>query len=259
MTYIRRKREAACFVPEAFERPVATDHCPCTSGDFECDYGYERAKLSFEPNAAGEGASSSCEPMPATPTHANPLDGAGAAPPCANGASTYRITRGYRRVSGDSCYGGAEWDAFFAPCPSWLSGSHIGKLVLVLLILIVVSLLVVLIGSKAEPGTPIARFFAKIRLSLGAAAQRYTRVGGGLDAPHSMADDGAEAFYLSEDEFGPSPHLLEGGGGREPDARGRGAPPAAAAAGGSIRPLPPPTKGKPAGSVPHLQAPPTSI
>ena len=52
-----------------------------------------------------------------------------------------------------------------------------------------------------------------------------------------------QAFYLSEDEFGPSPHLIDGETG---DARSRHVH-------SSIKPLPSSTKAK--GSVPTLQPP----
>lgn len=181
VTYIRRKREASCYVPEAFERPVAAQNCPCTSADFECDYGYERRKIEFEHGeSASQLANAECIPSAHTPAHANPLDDA----PCTK-SSTYRITKGYRRVPGDTCYGGGEWDAAEASCPVSF-GSHVGKMVLVLLILLAVSLLVVLVASKAEPGTPLAKFIGRVR---GYFVSAKYRLVGAQAAPHSMAED----------------------------------------------------------------------
>lgn len=42
MKYVRRKRDAACFNPENFERPISVKSCECTEYDWECDVGYDR-------------------------------------------------------------------------------------------------------------------------------------------------------------------------------------------------------------------------
>jgi hypothetical protein len=139
-----------------------------------------------------------------------------------------------------------------APCPGWLSGSHIGKLVLVLLILLVMSLLVVVIGSKSEGGGALGGCIQSLRARFFGGSSRYSLVGGKHGAmhsasnTHSMAED--EAFYLSEDEFGPSPHLIDGETG---EARSRHAATTASAA--AIRPLPTSTKAR--SSVPTIAPP----
>lgn len=254
VTYIRRKREAQCYVPEAFERPVAAQNCACTASDFECDYGYERRKIEFEHSGGAGGAptaqqesNAECIPSPSPPPHVNPFD---ATPPCTR-ESTYRITKGYRRVPGDSCFGGGDWDASVAQCPVSF-GSHVGKMLLVLLILLAVSMLLVLIGSKAEPGTPLAGYLSKFKAYFQTAKYKLVSStgAGGLPAPHSMVED--EAFYLSEDDMGPGPSLLdrdghEAGG----DAHKRhGASPTGSI---GIKPLAASTKAK--SSVPTLQPP----
>lgn len=38
--YVRRKRDAACFNPENFERPISIKRCECTDADWECDVGF---------------------------------------------------------------------------------------------------------------------------------------------------------------------------------------------------------------------------
>lgn len=225
VTYVRRKRAARCDVPEAFQRPIDAQNCACTAADFECDYGYERQKIDFDNSPTFE--QGPCVPMAHTPHHANPLD----PPPCTT-SQTYRVTKGYRRVPGDSCIGGAEWDAAEAPCP-WTKGNHVGKIVLVLLILVIVSYLLVTLASKLRPDHPVARFLSGLRSHVSAA--RYSVLGakGGADVPHSMVDDG-DAFYLSEDEFGPSAHLIDNEAG---EARPRFSP-SASSGGSGIKPLP---------------------
>lgn len=260
VTYTRRKRAAQCSIPEIFERPIFVNNCPCTAEDFECDYGYERERL----DAAGVKASASqsatgggdilgeCKPMNVPPAHPDPSTPHG--DPCANHAPFYRITRGYRRVPGDTCDGGAQWDALIAPCPGWLGGHHVGKVILILLVLLVISLIAVLLGSKqgfaGHDNHPIMQWINKFKARFTTVKYRIV----GQEEPHSMADDD-QAFYLSEDEFGPSAHLID----ENTDAHKRSAAAAASASSsssGSIKPLP--SKSTSKSSVPILSAPPTA-
>ena len=41
--YTRRRRAAACFNGEQYERSEFRKTCPCVDDDYECDYGYERS------------------------------------------------------------------------------------------------------------------------------------------------------------------------------------------------------------------------
>lgn len=41
---MRRKREAACFNSEEFDKKMYIDRCNCTEEDWECDFGYYRKK-----------------------------------------------------------------------------------------------------------------------------------------------------------------------------------------------------------------------
>jgi len=263
VTYVRRKRLAACNVPEAFQHPVAAENCPCTIQDFDCDYGYERKKIDFGHTEETEG-NLACVPMASMPAHANPLlNEELQQQPCSHGQSTYFVTRGYRRVPGDTCYGGAQWDPVEVQCPGWLSSGHTGKVIFVIMILLALSLIVVMIGSKRGAGGAggmygslhdqqgfLGRLFSKIRDRF---SQAKYKIVGHEAAPHSMVDD--EAFYLSEDEFGPSPHLLDGGESGSGDARSRHiqSSSSSSATSSSIRPLPTSTKAK--SPVPSLAPP----
>ena len=81
MRYTRRRRAAACFNGEQYERSEFRKTCPCTEEDYECDYGYERATESG-PCVAVMAISS--------------------APP-ADCRGTYNVSNGYRLVAGDTC------------------------------------------------------------------------------------------------------------------------------------------------------------
>ncbi|XP_065553451.1 sortilin-related receptor isoform X3 [Lathamus discolor] len=101
----RRTPHATCFNGEDFDRPVMVSNCSCTREDFECDFGFKLSDdLSLEV----------CVPDPefAGKPYDPPV-------PCPVG-STYKRTRGYRKISGDTCTGGdieSRLDGELVPCP----------------------------------------------------------------------------------------------------------------------------------------------
>ena len=108
VTYTRRKRAVQCFNGWDNDRKEARANCECTRADFECDFGYQLR----------EGSSKSCERVPDMP-----VAGFGAPEDC---ASYFTVSRGYRRIPGDSCVGGevaAQLDPLVESCPGlgWTS------------------------------------------------------------------------------------------------------------------------------------------
>ncbi|XP_021561582.1 sortilin-related receptor-like, partial [Carlito syrichta] len=101
----RRTPHATCFNGEDFDRPVVVSNCSCTREDYECDFGFKMSEdLSLEV----------CVPDPefSGKSYSPPV-------PCPVG-STYRRTRGYRKISGDTCSGGdveARLEGELVPCP----------------------------------------------------------------------------------------------------------------------------------------------
>ncbi|XP_042329909.1 sortilin-related receptor-like [Sceloporus undulatus] len=101
----RRTPHATCFNGEDFDRPVMVSNCSCTREDYECDFGFKLSEdLSLEV----------CVPDPefAGKPYSPPV-------PCPVG-STYKKTKGYRKISGDTCSGGdveARLEGEPVPCP----------------------------------------------------------------------------------------------------------------------------------------------
>uniref|UniRef100_A0A452SQB1 Sortilin-related receptor n=1 Tax=Ursus americanus TaxID=9643 RepID=A0A452SQB1_URSAM len=101
----RRTPHATCFNGEDFDRPVVVSNCSCTREDYECDFGFKMSEdLALEV----------CVPDPE-------FSGKSSSPPvpCPVG-STYRRTRGYRKISGDTCSGGdveTRLEGELVPCP----------------------------------------------------------------------------------------------------------------------------------------------
>ncbi|XP_063292297.1 sortilin-related receptor isoform X2 [Pelobates fuscus] len=87
----RRTPHATCFNGEDFDRPITISNCSCTREDFECDFGFKPSR---------DLLSEVCVPDPDFTGKLYPIPD-----PCPVGA-TYKRTKGYRRVSGDTCSGG---------------------------------------------------------------------------------------------------------------------------------------------------------
>lgn len=94
ITYVRRKRDRQCYNSEDKEAVLYQENCPCTEMDFECDSGYKRTD------------SGQCEPV---------KDITVEPPEDCNGY--YTISKGYRRIPGDTCEGGGEYDPIKLACP----------------------------------------------------------------------------------------------------------------------------------------------
>uniref|UniRef100_A0A3Q1ID25 Sortilin-related receptor n=1 Tax=Anabas testudineus TaxID=64144 RepID=A0A3Q1ID25_ANATE len=105
ITFKRRAPHATCFNGEDFDRPITVSNCSCTRQDYECDYGFKLSEdLSLQV----------CVPDPEFlgDLYAPPV-------PCPVGTS-YRRSKGYRKVPGDSCNGGdveSRLNGEMLPCP----------------------------------------------------------------------------------------------------------------------------------------------
>ena len=111
--YVRRKQSSVCVNGQDHEHIIFRDDCACTEMDFECDIGYRRA------------SSGLCEPTKELP----PVE----APQTCSGY--YEITQGYRKVPGNTCYGGELFHPIKVSCPgSWNLISF--KTILVILLIV---------------------------------------------------------------------------------------------------------------------------
>uniref|UniRef100_A0A7S3KHT3 VPS10 domain-containing protein n=1 Tax=Euplotes crassus TaxID=5936 RepID=A0A7S3KHT3_EUPCR len=111
ITYVRRKRDSECYNPEEKEAVLFQENCPCTENDFECDFGYKRTE------------SGQCEAAKSK-TYEPPEDCSG----------YYSISKGYRRIPGNTCDGGGEYDPIQIACPGTWSIFSIRTLIILFLI-----------------------------------------------------------------------------------------------------------------------------
>lgn len=90
--YHRRISRIHCYNGRDYKRPVITENCPCEIDDFECDYGFK------EDQYAGHcirDSDSEADPY-AIPDNCKP-------------GGFYNRTKGYRKISGDTCIGGEDF------------------------------------------------------------------------------------------------------------------------------------------------------
>jgi len=86
VTFTRRKRAVQCFNGWDYDRKEDSRNCVCERTDYECDFGYQVNEQN------------TCERVPDMP-----MAGYGAPSDC---AGFFTVSRGYRKVPGDSCVGG---------------------------------------------------------------------------------------------------------------------------------------------------------
>ncbi|CAG2103255.1 unnamed protein product [Medioppia subpectinata] len=101
----RRVANHKCYNGHQYVRPVATLNCPCRHTDFECDVGFIRQnggpKCVFDDRSSVDGF----DPF--------------SVPDWCKVGKIFNRTRGYRKISGDTCLGGEEdwYSPQPIPCP----------------------------------------------------------------------------------------------------------------------------------------------
>ncbi|CAD8059049.1 unnamed protein product [Paramecium primaurelia] len=99
--YVRKKRDAKCFNGEDLQRQHSIQYCQCTEEDWECDLNFHRENqdingkcIPYELYEQNFEAPENCEDY-------------------------YEVTRGYRRVAGNKCQGGVEYNPVKLLCPGF--------------------------------------------------------------------------------------------------------------------------------------------
>lgn len=118
--YTRRKGDAECLNSKMYEMMQFVNNCTCRESDFECDFGYARDPVTNQ-----------CKLVIDKKELPNPKDA------CKHGEQFYYVSKGYRKVPGDSCHGGDEgrWAPQKLPCsPDGMSGGSIAGIVIGILL-----------------------------------------------------------------------------------------------------------------------------
>ena len=171
-TYVRRKRDALCYNNEEFDRWYSYKNCECTEEDWECDLGYER-KDNTGPCILTVGEE---------PSYAPPEE-------C---FETYTVTKGYRKVAGNTCRGGVDHAGLQLPCP----GSIVSKQNLIIGLALAVAAVAVYILSK-RGGADKAKELMK---GLGQTASQKAASLGQMGFKRMNQEEGAD-FPDDDDDF----------------------------------------------------------
>lgn len=126
--YTRRKRDRACYNPDAIEIVHFVANCECSDRDWECDRGYRRVPIDGP----------TCVRDPEVPIDVSHL-----VPHYCRPGLHYHVSNGYRKVAGDSCIGGVHHEMSMLPCPgsAWHhSVSHGGWTAMLLLVGLAIAL-----------------------------------------------------------------------------------------------------------------------
>lgn len=126
--YTRRKRDRACYNPDAIEIVHFVANCECSDRDWECDRGYRRVPIDGP----------TCVRDPEVPIDVSHL-----VPHYCRPGLHYHVSNGYRKVAGDSCIGGVHHEMSMLPCPgsAWHhTVSHGGWTAMLLLVGLAIAL-----------------------------------------------------------------------------------------------------------------------
>ncbi|CAK66018.1 unnamed protein product (macronuclear) [Paramecium tetraurelia] len=95
VTYMRKRREAACYNPDTLEKIISVIPCQCSQEDYECDLGFVMSNQQCVP-----------------------IDGTINIDPPAECNGYYTVSSGYRKIAGDICEGGLEHPSMRFGCPN---------------------------------------------------------------------------------------------------------------------------------------------
>ena len=122
--YVRRKPKRNCFNGITFERKKKIEQCKCTEDDYECDYGFTRLYTS--------------DPC----TMVNDLKNNLLSKPPKLCFNYYTISKGYRKVPGNHCVGGVNYDPIIIACPNSIIFSSVSLIIFLFLLIILIVLIV---------------------------------------------------------------------------------------------------------------------
>jgi hypothetical protein len=109
------------------EKKVLIAYCDCTDEDYECDVGYER-----------EGLNGPCMPIDKSEKHKENIS-----KPPENCNGYYPITKGYRKIPGNACKNGQQYEPILVACPNQGIFSSLGVLFTALIIVTVILLIII--------------------------------------------------------------------------------------------------------------------
>ena len=177
VAYTRKKREAQCFISEENQTWRFIRNCECTEEDWECDLGYTRV---------GAGP---CLPKDDRMVAENQTP-----PEECNGH--YYITKGYRKVGGNTCRGGVNHEPIRVACPGLNTVNS--QNLMVMLVLVIIAIGLVWMNNKGNTER-VKDIFSRI---LGRFVRRIPFMKGNAPDGFSRIDEIPDTLKDEEEDFG---------------------------------------------------------
>ena len=135
----RRKRDAKCIVNfSSIERKIIKTNCDCTIRDYQCDMGYQREDVGMPCTSLKNNMSVLIYNKSVSFVNSSEIR----APK--NCYGKYYISKGYRKIPGDTCVKGIEFDPIEFKCPFFMNfGIGFVFIFFVVLIILVVGVVFV--------------------------------------------------------------------------------------------------------------------
>jgi hypothetical protein len=135
----RRKRDAKCIVNySGIERKIIKTNCDCTIRDYQCDMGYQREEVGMPCTSLKKNMSVLIYNKTVFFVNSSEIT------PPKNCYGRYYISKGYRKIPGDTCVKGIEFDPVEFKCPFFMNfGFGFFFVVFVFVVVVVVGLVFV--------------------------------------------------------------------------------------------------------------------
>ena len=147
VVYIRRKREVECFNGVEFERKNIVENCECSNDDYECDEGYYRPNLNDDCTLVNQNSDNFEGEMHKAPEKCS---------------GYFQISKGYRKIPGNSCVNGVKYDPIIVPCPNSFF-STLGVIFFIILLLLAVGFIVYSFSNSSSTPVPKADVGSKTK------------------------------------------------------------------------------------------------
>lgn len=141
--YIRKKREARCYNGLLFERKTLVQNCDCTEDDYECDVGYARTDIG-EPCIKVNVKGDYIENNNSNIDHNKDL----ILTPPVDCRGFYFISKGYRKIPGNTCINGVKYDPITIACTYNGIFASLGMILLLFLVLMTAIFAIIFLGKN---------------------------------------------------------------------------------------------------------------
>eukprot|EP01017_Pseudomicrothorax_dubius_P011336 TRINITY_DN1421_c0_g1_i1.p1 TRINITY_DN1421_c0_g1~~TRINITY_DN1421_c0_g1_i1.p1 ORF type:complete len:194 (-),score=57.03 TRINITY_DN1421_c0_g1_i1:106-687(-) len=158
------------------------EYCTCTEDDWECDAGFVR-KTEDGPCVRADGKQIDYTPPVV----------------CDN---EYEVSQGYRRIAGDTCYGGVDHSPLRLQCPGFKVLAKTNKTLLIALLVIIFVLVSVIVNARwiASVKEAVGGLLAGSTSRSAKSDRDYIKYGSLGKAPESAEEDHFSQVVFDDEE-----------------------------------------------------------